>query len=168
MKTAAQNRSRFMRIISAPIRVLCKARDLYVQTLSDYADRVGYGNMGCPGGPYPALPRSFSTASSRSNDEDDLRELIRAASARSFGGRIDVEAILQRQNSGAVIRKPSQLGPRVLPKSSSVGMGRIEEDAPCDFSRNGADVMLLYPRSRSCAVARRVGWGIETKKQAHQ
>lgn len=152
MKTGGRDRSRFARIISTPVRVLCKARDLYVRTLSDYADRIELGSMGCPVGQYPPLPRSFSAASSRSDGNDDLRDLIRAASARTYGDRIDMEAI--RQKPGA-LRKPS-LGSRVLPKSSSVRMGRIDEDLPCEFDRGGAGAAehgLPFPRSRSCAVA---------------
>lgn len=148
-----------MRIISAPIRVLCRARDLYVRTMSDYADRLGSGSMGCSIGQYPPLPRSFSAASSRSSDyDDDLRELIRAASSRSYGGRIDIEAILGRRDSGAVSKL--NLGSRVLPKSASVGMGRIDEDEPCEFGRDvagAARLERLFPRSRSCAVARMSG-----------
>lgn len=97
---------------------------------------------------------SFSAVSSRSNDNDDLRELIRAASARIFGDWIDVEAILGRQKSGSV-RKPS-LGLGVVPKKTSVRMGRLDEDGPCEFNHGGAEAMRLdqlYPRSRSCAIA---------------
>ncbi|KAK4752753.1 hypothetical protein SAY87_021551 [Trapa incisa] len=148
MKTGGRFRSRFIRIISTPIRVLCKARDLYVRSLSDYADRIGLGTVGCPVGHYTSLPRSFSAVPSRSSSGgDDLRELIRAASARTYGDRIDVEAVIGG-NSGAV-KRPS-LGSRVLPKSSSVGMGRIDEDGPCDFGQGGG---LPVTRSWSCAVA---------------
>lgn len=156
MKSGGGHRRWFVRIISAPMRVLCRARDLYVRTLSDYADRMGSGSMGCSMGQYPPLPRSFSAASSRSDDhDDDLRELIRAASARSYGGRIDIEAILGRRDSGAV--RKLNLGSRVLPKSASVRMGRIDEEEPCEFGRDVAGAARrerLFPRSRSCAVAR--------------
>lgn len=158
MKTKSHNR--LMRILSLPVRVLSRARDFYVRSMTDYADRVGYGNLGCPGGHYPALPRSFSVSvASRSNENDDLKELIRAASARRFGDRIDVDAMLRKAGAGS-----SKV--MALPKSCSVGMGRIDEDEPCEFEGEGVGKVkgggdLLYPRSRSCAVGSRTnGFGI--------
>lgn len=50
METGARNSTRLIRFVSAPIRVLAKVQNLYVRTISDYADRIGRGNTGCPGG----------------------------------------------------------------------------------------------------------------------
>ncbi|ESW05128.1 hypothetical protein PHAVU_011G154400 [Phaseolus vulgaris] len=76
--------------------------------------------------------RSQSVASSSVSDED-YTELVRAASARTtLANRIHVSI--------------------VLPKSSSVGMARIDEDKAVEAE--GGFAADLYPRSRSYAVAR--------------
>ncbi|XP_015900488.3 uncharacterized protein LOC107433686 [Ziziphus jujuba] len=153
-KTHSQNR--LMRIITIPIRVLSKAKDMYVRGMNS-AERMGYGSMGVPDGQFTSLPKSFSCRSSRLNENDDFSELIRAASARSYGSRIDVDAILRQQ----VMRQTTtKTGSKVLPKCSSVGMGKIDEDSPCDFGDDGGNLKAdLFPRSRSYAVTkRRVGF----------
>ncbi|KAF5456086.1 hypothetical protein F2P56_025598 [Juglans regia] len=140
-----QYQNKFMRFLTTPIRILGKARDIYVRRITDCATRVSYGQaMGCSA----ALPKSFSVSSSRSNDGDDLRELIRAASVRTLIESIDMDAILKQQGAA------NSTGSKGLPKCSSVGMGKIDEDRPCDFEGVGfgAKADLLYPRSRSYAV----------------
>ena len=80
--------------------------------------------------------RSQSVASSSVRSEvsdEDYTELVRAASARTTSAnRIHVS--------------------KVLPKSSSVGMARIDEDKAVEAE--GGFAADLYPRSRSYAVAR--------------
>lgn len=154
-----QRRNRFMRIITTPMRAFGKAKDFYVRSMKS-AGKMGYGgSAGVPVGQFSALPKSFSARPTRTSDSaaEDYAELVRAASARSYGTRIDVDAILrqeQRQSAAAIG------GAKGLPKCSSVGMGKIDEDkACCDF---GEDVVhrpdsssSLFPRSRSYAVAKR-------------
>ncbi|XP_057973378.1 uncharacterized protein LOC131161558 [Malania oleifera] len=146
------NQSRFMRIITVPIRVLGKAKDLYVRSLTSCADRVGSGAAaGCSSGGMYTLPKSFSVSSSRSSDSgDDFRELVRAASAKRLSNRIEMDLYLQQQ-----IRKPPATGSKGVPRSSSVAMGRIDEDEPCDFEEGSVHAKnnLMYPRSKSYAVA---------------
>ncbi|CAO2038279.1 unnamed protein product, partial [Urochloa humidicola] len=68
----------------------------------------------------------------RSSDADeDLRELIRAASQRRAA-----EAAAERH-------------PAVVPRSHSLATARIDEDAPCEF---GGSAVAVFPRSRSYAV----------------
>ncbi|KAG6644371.1 hypothetical protein I3843_08G051700 [Carya illinoinensis] len=141
------NQNKFVRFITTPIRILGKARDVYVRSITDCATGVRYGQS--TGGP-TALPKSFSVSSTRSNNDEELRELIRAASVRTLIERIDMEMIMKQQAGGS----------KGLPKSCSVGMGRIDEDGPCDFeevgvSGKGRKADLLYPRSRSYAVTNR-------------
>ncbi|PSS31499.1 Arrestin domain-containing protein [Actinidia chinensis var. chinensis] len=152
MRTKTNNQNRFMRIITLPIRVLSRAKDLYVKSMVDCADRVSYGAvMGVGSGQVSSLPKSFSVGSGRSSDNEDLRELIRAASTRSFGSRVETDLYLQSQ-----MRRPTTAA-AVVPRSCSVGMGRIDEDGPCDFGEVGMGVRpeLVYPRSRSYAVPKR-------------
>ncbi|EHA8590668.1 hypothetical protein COCNU_scaffold022069G000010 [Cocos nucifera] len=108
---------------------------MYVRGITGCAGRVrGGGAIGYP--TFASIPRSYSLGSARtSSSDEDLRELIRAASLSRAGSL----------NAGA--------GGVVVPRSQSVAIGRIEEDGPCDFDddvRVGSD--LLFPRSRSCAV----------------
>lgn len=131
--------------MKAPLRVLCRARDLYIRSMTSCAGSIerGGGIAAASLGyapPFADLPRSFSLQSRRSSSADeDLRELVRVASlsrARSLG-------------LGTAPTAP----PAVVPRSQSVAVGRIDEDKPCyDFgdAKLGAD--LLLPRSRSCAA----------------
>ncbi|KAL0424111.1 UNVERIFIED_CONTAM: hypothetical protein Sradi_0945900 [Sesamum radiatum] len=76
--------SRFARYMRGPVKALARARDLYVRSLSGCADHVHCADsMGFPAPHFESLPRSFSTNSSYSKDED-LKELVRIASTRSL------------------------------------------------------------------------------------
>lgn len=150
MRTKGYHQNKFVRFITLPIRILVKTKDFYVRSMTSCAQGVGVGQaMG--GG--VALPKSFSVNSSRCNEGDDLSELIRAASARTSVDGIDVEMILKQQAA----QTTTVAGSKGLPKSCSVGMGRIDEDTPCDFEEAGAGAKadLIYPRSRSYAVPKR-------------
>lgn len=126
-------------VLLAPLRALGRVRDFYVRSITGCAGHMHYGS----GFGYNSynLPRSFSVTSDRvSASDEDLRELIRAASqkhARANGGLNGLP-----------------------PRSRSVAVGRIDEDAPFDFNGpGGLDVgsNLLFPRSQSYAAAGRVG-----------
>ncbi|MQM19513.1 hypothetical protein Taro_052520 [Colocasia esculenta] len=138
--TAGGGGSVLKRIVAAPLWALRRARDLYVTGMTRCAGAVGpAGVVGYPGDFNMGVPRSHSFRSasrSSSAGEDDLRELIRAASQGAMGS-------LNLGGGGGAVRR-----------SQSVGMGRIDEDRPCDFAGldGGALAGPLYPRSRSCAV----------------
>jgi hypothetical protein len=127
--------SRLSRVLLAPIRALGCLRDFYVRSMTGCAGHMHYGS----GFGYQAynLPRSFSTTSDRvSASDDDLRELIQAASQK-------------HARAGGLNGMP--------PRSRSVAVGRIDEDAPFDFgTANGMGVgsNLLFPRSQSYATGR--------------
>lgn len=129
-------KSTIAKLLKVPAKILAKARDLYVRSLIDCSGQVGYGAvMGCPTGQYipSALPKSYSVKSSRSVslDEDDYRELVRIASARSMSGR------------------------KGIPRSRSVGIGRIDEDRPSDFGNNNVVLKTdLHLRSKSYSGAK--------------
>ncbi|XP_038884662.1 uncharacterized protein LOC120075388 [Benincasa hispida] len=137
----AQNQSKFIRFVTLPIRALGKAKDFYVRSIMDCAPRVSHGY---PSGQLPVLPKSYSSRSCRSNETDDFRELVKAASVRS----LDIKDI------DADILYPQRLKQsKGLPKSCSVGMGRIDEDTACEFEDGVEDKAdLVYPRSKSYAV----------------
>ncbi|CAM0876463.1 unnamed protein product [Alopecurus aequalis] len=119
----------------APGRALGRARDFYVRSLTGCAR---YVPTDAAFGAYPVLvpmplPRSQSCGADWAGaGEEDLRELIRAASQRRDGQ--------QRQAVQAVARSQSTaLGRSMAP---------IDEDAPCEF---GAGAGGLYSRSQSYA-----------------
>ncbi|KAF7847450.1 hypothetical protein BT93_L2956 [Corymbia citriodora subsp. variegata] len=155
--SAHRKSSPLRHFLAAPLRALSRARDLYVRSILSCASAVGQGHVTCPGGQHAPLPRSFSVASSRLDGggdpdgyDDDFRELVRAASARTLGYNAeDLDAVLRQ------IRKnrPGP-GPRVLPKSCSVGMGRIEEERECDVGgeKEKEKEKESVRRSRSYAV----------------
>lgn len=151
------NQSKFMRIIRMPFRVLGKARDFYVRSLTEYAARGNYGNgMTFQGGSFPSLPKSFSVGASRCNDGEDYSELIRAASMRSMGHRNEVDLLIHQHLMQSAANRSKE-----FPKSSSVGMrfmGRIEEEKSCDLEDSVDGKKSDYnkfPRSRSVAVSNR-------------
>ncbi|KAI3669742.1 hypothetical protein L6452_41121 [Arctium lappa] len=129
-----------IRVLKAPVRAICKIRDLYISGM--YSCAAGMG------GPVSAhtsgLPKSYSTTSSRN---DDFAELMRIASTRSLGSRLGTDF------SGGQQTPPAP----VVPRSQSVAIGRIDEEKSCEF---GDDFRLnseMFPRSRSHAVTRMYG-----------
>ncbi|KAI3726369.1 hypothetical protein L1987_66166 [Smallanthus sonchifolius] len=123
-----------IRVLKAPVRVVCKIRDLYVSSMYKCA-----AGMGGPTGPYTSgLPKSYSTASSRT--DDDFAELMRIASTRSLGKRLGPEFLSPQQP--------------VVPRSQSVAIGRIDEDKSCDFGNDFRLNSEMFPRSKSHAVSR--------------
>ncbi|KAK4428699.1 hypothetical protein Salat_1169700 [Sesamum alatum] len=161
MKSKASQQNRILRIITIPVPALCRARDFYVRSLTDYADRMNYGNvMAVPGtSQVSTLPKSFSVSSARSYESQDSGELVRASSARSTGDRAAMDSYIKQQR---MMTAGAGGGPRGMPpRSSSVAMGRIDEDRPCCYfgevngNIGGARNEFKYPRSRSHAVTAR-------------
>ncbi|GAU45426.1 hypothetical protein TSUD_182950 [Trifolium subterraneum] len=136
--------SKLSKYMKAPLRILKKVRDMYVHGMIQCSHDLAYVNHATIGYPtqFYSLPRSFSVNSTTSHD--DFKELVRAAS-------------LKIRDSNHV-----ELGAEAMkvPRSHSVGIGRIEEDKVCEFEDidddNGNDDIkvkpLLYSRSRSCAI----------------
>ncbi|KAL3514421.1 hypothetical protein ACH5RR_027138 [Cinchona calisaya] len=157
--TKASQQNRFLRIITIPIRALGKAKDFYVRGMTSFGAKVSYETtvMAMPASNYVAttLPKSFSVNSSKSEDdkENDLRELIRAASTRRGDDNI--------KNISNLYNLQQQMIKGMPPRSCSVGMGRIDEEKPCVFGEEynmnimKKDPQAFYPRSRSHAVNRK-------------
>ncbi|KAK7263266.1 hypothetical protein RJT34_30853 [Clitoria ternatea] len=136
--------SKLSRYMKAPLRFLMKARDMYVKGMIKCSGQFAHVDaaMGCPTGQLCTVPRSFSVNSARSSTiDDDFKDLIRAASLRSYGFPVEFGEKMKKK----------------MPRSRSVGIGRIDEDKACD---SGDDVMKaipdVYPRSRSSAFR---SWG---------
>lgn len=166
MKAKANHQNKFMKILAMPIRALAKARDFYVKSMNNYADKVHYGAGPGFGSAGYSVPRSFSTNSMRSSsNEDDFRELVRAASTSTLGNRIDLTSAFSGANSSnSSSLQPQKQGTiiRGVPRSASVGMAKIEEDKPCEFDvdderekdepQMNKGKFRMFPRSRSYAV----------------
>ncbi|MED6124146.1 hypothetical protein PIB30_056313 [Stylosanthes scabra] len=148
-----ESSNKLVRIITTPIRVLGKAKDMYVRSITQCGQTVTYSN---PGDAVGRFQRSYSAATSMSGaGSEDYSELVRAASARTLGNRIDVDFVLkqQQQARAQVHQDQDNQQPAGLPKSVSVGMGRIDEDKPFDLNEGDEGVVPnSYPRSRSYAV----------------
>ncbi|WCJ18029.1 hypothetical protein M5689_000411 [Euphorbia peplus] len=137
--------NKIAKLTKASIKILCKARDVYVKGLLGFSG-VGNGSTGIGGG-IARLPKSFSVNSSMEVDEEELRRLLRLKSqkeseTRSFT-RKDVELYSTDCNG--------------MKRSYSVGLGKIgkiEEDRACSFREDVIDVNNLYPRSKSHAFRR--------------
>lgn len=145
-----------MQITRAPIRVLCKARDLYVKSMLNFAGsgRVGHGSIG---GGTAQLPKSFSVNSSRAVvDDKEFKKLLRLVSAKGIS---DVETYLRCRGGD---RRSYGIESSGMRRSYSVGVGkigRIDEDRACSFREEDDDEddaeADLYPRSGSYAVRRK-------------
>ncbi|CAL1361349.1 unnamed protein product [Linum trigynum] len=175
---AGQNRNVVLRIITCPIRALGRARDLYVRSLTGCGTVATHNPSRRRRVPnyhtthFTSLPRSLSAAASTSNGGgEDLRELMRAASARVYGHKNEAEMYAEQLRQQE--REANRVAASVLPKSVSVGMGfmgRIDEDKACEeFEEDAADgssssaagagerdvgkKVEKYPRSKSYAPA---------------
>lgn len=175
-----------------PFRFLKKGKDVYVRSMMDYAEKPRYGRsssnlMGLmkKGQAVTSFPKSFSTnvtSSWSSNlESEDLRELIRANSTSTSNDpknklRADMEMYLKQlmkeqqikqldQESLEIISRSRSSKDVVVPRSWSVGMGKIDEEKPFEDEEEEEEGTtstntfkgvyksdVLYPRSRSHAV----------------
>lgn len=144
---------KIMYYLSAPLRLFSSFREFYTNTLCD-CGRIGHvGQMAS----YVTLPHQlshseFSRSSSfkESKDIEELRELIRVMTLKNTtknrtntDHQRKLKAIVDNGRSG---------------RSYSVGVGkigRIDEDAPCDFVEVVDINKSAYPRCRSYALASR-------------
>ncbi|KAL9417672.1 hypothetical protein AB3S75_040624 [Citrus x aurantiifolia] len=103
MRCKSEMQTLLTKIFKAPIKVLRKAREFYLK---------GMENLTAPAF---CLAKSCSVNSMRACDNEDLRQLLCAASTRIMKGE-------------------EQLNGMATNYSLSVGkIGRIEEDKPCSF-----------------------------------
>ncbi|KAK9097153.1 hypothetical protein Sjap_022650 [Stephania japonica] len=149
-RDSKQSESKLIRCVKAPMRALCSARDMYVRSMTQCAGRTSHtAAMGMGAGAVSSIPRSFSASSSRRSGEDeDLRELIRAASQKGLLSKIELE-IRQKQ------QQQQQRKSEALPRSFTVGIGRIDEEKASEFDEEEPVVKprVLYPRSKTYGAA---------------
>ncbi|GAV57719.1 hypothetical protein CFOL_v3_01255 [Cephalotus follicularis] len=136
-----------IRFLKAPFRILIKARDFYIQSMTECSGRIGNDSVvGCPTGHVNNLPKTFSVSSTKSSRSDeDLRELMRIASTRpGLSNKIQLDVLQKLQ--------PPTTGVKDVPRSHSVAIGKIDEDKECEFGEISKLKTDFYPRSRSSAV----------------
>ncbi|PON86844.1 hypothetical protein TorRG33x02_173700 [Trema orientale] len=161
MRSNEHKQSKLKHYMLTPIRVLSRARDFYVKIMMN--DCVGVDCDGGVVGPSaPALsrfPKRFSTVNLPSNDDENLRKLLRMVSSKRNINHVEINKNLgsddHMQRQGVIVRQgPMSIGygGGTMGRSYSVGLGkigRIDEDRPCTFEEDidlkvGGD---LYPRS---------------------
>lgn len=186
------NQSKLMKIITLPARVLKKGKEMYVRSMMDVAQKPRYSSSSRTKASVPGqqvvsgyLPKSFSTSvtTSRSTnyeENDDLRELIRANSTahNKNSAGLDVEGYLKQlieeqkmsrqklYNDRFVEQSVGKVG-KGVPRSQSVGLGRIDEGKACEFDEEEEGVeeeqesvrklpeVMLRSRSHAVGVAGR-------------
>jgi hypothetical protein len=117
------------RWLGAPVLALSRACDSYVRRMSACAGRMPTHVGGRGGMPAAA---TFSSRSRRGGGgDDDLNALVRALSQREASAGVPVPV-----------------------RSRNVAVGRIDEDAPCEFGPDD-DVRVGRPPAvrRACSVA---------------
>ncbi|KAI4366494.1 hypothetical protein MLD38_022365 [Melastoma candidum] len=130
--------SKVVHVITFPARILAKARDIYVSTLTTCSSRVAHPYVFCPRHDLLPLHRSFSSGgpSSRFKGyDDDFMELVRAASIRTLSRDDRYVPSLREKVPPGVTEVRGGILP--LPKSCSLVMGRIDEDKA--FDEAGSD-----------------------------
>ncbi|KAK7383238.1 hypothetical protein VNO78_28912 [Psophocarpus tetragonolobus] len=154
MRRKGEKQRMLVRIMGSPMRALGKARDMYVRSITNCGQQMSYGApIEGPG----RFSRSHSVATSTRSEvvSEDYAELVRAASARTLINRIDMDLVLKQQQQQQH-QHHHHANSKLLPKSSSVGMAKIDEDKPYDSEGAVAFVTDPYPRSRSYAVPKTI------------
>ncbi|KAI3440997.1 uncharacterized protein J3R85_002833 [Psidium guajava] len=159
-RNASKEATKMRKLLKAPIRILLKARDFYVRSLTDCSGHIGYGCvMGCPTGQINTLPRSFSVSSTKSGSasaDEDFRELVRVASLTSLSSRVGSDLTQTQHIAGQSPMAPTKNRTTMaMPRSFSTGIGRIDEDKPCEFGEDAVAKADVYMRSRSYAPSKR-------------
>ncbi|XP_058068710.1 uncharacterized protein LOC131218045 [Magnolia sinica] len=153
MKNETSSSNKLTRCLKAPFRVLCRARDFYIKSMNNCSSRIDYGAaMGCPAAVVYTLPKSFSMNSTRTREDEELRELLRIVSKR--------ERVAKSTTTTTVKNAVGAKNTKGLPKSFSMGIGKIDEDEPCYFQddfKMGSTNASVFPRSRSYGMGKRRG-----------
>ncbi|KAF7129214.1 hypothetical protein RHSIM_Rhsim10G0095600 [Rhododendron simsii] len=125
---------KFTRCFKAPFRFLIKARDFYVRAMCDWAARMEKCGGGYAAVQFSIHPDSYSFYSSgNSAQNEELMELMRAASARNQGNRVDGKSEILRRSPCVKLQAAGKSGAR---RRGRVGIERIEEDMPCEFGKD--------------------------------
>lgn len=135
----------FKHCICAPLRLISRLLDMYVNNMNKLANQVSYEvTFGCPS--YGGTSRSYGLQSSKSLSslDNELAELIRATAEKS------------RRTGSGVARNV---------RSRSVAITRIDEDEPCDFKDCDLNLGLglNFARSQSCTPAQLGPFGLRSR-----
>ncbi|KAI3793355.1 hypothetical protein L1987_35972 [Smallanthus sonchifolius] len=141
MRTRGSDRKKpvnMVKIIKAPIRVVSKALDLYVKSVTNFSSAYNrpLRTMVEVAPDSQQLSRSFTTSRLRDNDQPPEGALVRSISAGAIDGRannirltsFDLYVIQRRCN-----QLQSSASRKGASRSCSVGMGKIDEDRASSF-----------------------------------
>lgn len=142
-KTTSQKKTMMIVwIFKTPIRALSKAKNFYIKGMTNFSTTYNRPMMIIKDANQPPLPRSFSTTTMVSNNHQPSGDLIRASSTGTIQiGRADMERYMiqqQQQQLSASMKR--------VPRSCSLGMGRIDEDRVSSFRNdniNGSESKLV-------------------------
>ncbi|XP_071740923.1 uncharacterized protein [Rutidosis leptorrhynchoides] len=152
-----------IKILTTPFRAIRKAKDFYIRSITDCANHTNYARpVMTYGNPLSRTTSASSFGSSVASE--DLRELIRANSTTSMNNvninRSDLELYIKHQQQQQQQQQHMMImGSRKVPRSVSVGMGRIDEDVAVssfneeeDLGRKVKSDHMVFNRSKSHAV----------------
>ncbi|KAL7582301.1 uncharacterized protein LOC111905170 [Lactuca sativa] len=122
-------------IIKTPIRALCKAKDIYIKGITNFSNTYSRPVMILEEANRTTmqLPRSFSTTMLPDDHSrhQQPEELVRANStSNTHISMADLERYMIHKQNHRLQPCASRKG---VPRSCSVGMGRIDEDRASSF-----------------------------------
>ncbi|KAI4385270.1 hypothetical protein MLD38_003317 [Melastoma candidum] len=146
---------RLTKCVKAPFRFLAGIKNFYVHIMIRFSGQVRAGNS-IPPRHLDGLPRTYSLTRQRSSAglslDEDLRELVKAASTRRLASIIQLEEdrVLQRKKSdGNKLAFPE---PRFMPRSSTITcLETIDEEELCELGEgdvNAEENVRLISRRR--------------------
>lgn len=154
MAKEAPKQNKLKHIILCPVRILKKARQLYMKSIVECAGWYGVGALPNPAVHLniPHLPKtntnSIDLSGSRTSGDEGQREQMRNV------GINETRLVMQRQRQPIVGYTYNRM--RMGYNTEVRKMGKIDEDQPCSFEGDQMDfkthLLYLYPRRRSSVV----------------
>jgi hypothetical protein len=164
-KESNNEQSKFKHYILTPVRILKKAKELYVKGLMACSGRIA-GSSPVHIADTKSVVNNVNTPNANGSERQSLREILRTAPINETGFVTNGEKVVPIRNnigSGGVVMQRRQrqriAGYKYNRNKMSYQtevrkMGRIDEDKPCYFEEDESDhsiskasLVYLYPRS---------------------
>lgn len=124
-------------IIKTPIRAISKALDLYAKSVSKFANTSNRPIMTTEDTPNSQrLPRSVSTSRLLHNDPPTESALVRSISSAPTSCRSSPMRSPMRSPDLELYMRQQYGSRKGVPRSCSVGMGKIDEDRALSFRKD--------------------------------
>lgn len=133
-RTGKKKQSLIMKVVLSPMRILKRARQLYMKGMEDCAGEIGYGGLA-------TFPVSHYHLHPHHQSLPDIKPLR----ARFEGGSTIEQRILKKvdiiknMNNGDYENQRRQLKEPISVKHNGMirrNLGRIDEDRPCNFEED--------------------------------